>query len=101
QILAEADLHVFVGAMIFLADRDKARRRLDAEALQLPDDGVVLRPAAARLLVRALDGGLEEIEAGVRGIGGIGRVIAPAILICLDEAFVRRGRAGRRVGEVV
>src|SRR5438034_11723015 len=61
QVLAEADLHVLERAMVLTTDRHRSRRRGDAQALQLLDDGLVVRPAAGGR-ARLLDGGLERSE---------------------------------------
>src|SRR3989442_11032879 len=101
EILAEADLDVLVRAVIFLANRHEAGGPLDAEPLELLDDRVVLWAARPGLLVCLLDGGLEEIEPRVRGLGGVGRVLVPALLVRLDEPLVGGGGAGGRVGEMI
>src|SRR5205814_3538370 len=75
--------------------------RLDGETLQLLDDGVVLRPAAADLAVGLFDGGLEEVEARVRGLGGVGWVLVPALPVGIHESLVGGRAIPRRVREVV
>src|SRR5882762_10133887 len=100
HVLAEAGDRVLVPLVVVGTDVDVASRPGDHHALELADDGLVIRPAAHQL-VGLLDGGLERVGGGVCALGLEVRVLVELRLVLLDEGLVRWPPVPRRIGEVV
>src|SRR6516165_6600463 len=100
QVLAESGHRVLIALVIVGPDVDVARRSIHAEAFELADDRLVLRPAAGEL-VGALDGGLEHVERDIGAFRLEVRIFVPTLVVALDERLIQRPTVAARIGEVV
>src|SRR5499427_35196 len=100
EVLAESGHRVLIALVVVGTDVDVARRRIHAEAFELADDCLVLRPAGGEL-VGALDGGLEHVERDIRAFRLEVRIFVPPLVVALDERLVERPAVAARIGEVV
>src|SRR6516162_11703425 len=80
QVLAESGDRVLVPLVVIGPDVDITRRGIHAEALELADDRLVLRPAAGEL-VGTLDGGLEHVQRHIGAFRLEVRVFVPALVV--------------------
>src|SRR5262249_50187413 len=88
QVFAEPGHRVLIALVVVGPDVDVARGRIHAEAFELADDRLVLRPAAGEL-VGALDGGLEHVQRHIRAFRLEVRIFVPTLVVALDERLVQ------------
>ena len=86
--------------MVVGPDVEVAGRRIQPHALELADDGLVVRPTAGQL-VGLLDRALEQVERRIPAIGLEARILVPTLEIALDERGVDRPLVARRIREVI
>src|SRR6266481_8953883 len=100
DVLAEPGDRVLVTLVVVWTDVDVPAWPREHHALDLRDDGVVVRPAAGEL-VRLLDSRPEDMRCGVGAFGLEVRVLVELGLVLLHERLVERPAVSGRVAEVV
>src|SRR5258708_12164245 len=100
HVLAEAGDRVLVALVVVGADVDVSARTGDHHALDLTDDRVLVRPAAAQL-VRLLDGRFQDIGRSVGAFRLEVGILVELRVVLLDKRLVDRPAVPGRIAEMV